>query len=336
MCAMRAGRRVSAGRDARTHEEADGTLRGGERYFAATSQPALRRRLLTIDVVAVHTCGSHGVGRLDHHVHVLRLPRLVGGHSRVAQSAHELLPVGVLQRHGLAVRADAPGIVSRFADSARASPLFSIACHPPYCPASGLTEDAGSASFFTGARVLRLGREDHVRVGEQDAAHHLQQVAVHLLWSRRRRRAPRVRAAAGACAETISTQSTAQSVMTSVTNDLVRISEQRFHRPLVVVDERAIGFDRQRPLGVCRQRRRVPSLRSSRTASPCTRRSSCRCRWTAPAARRVWAARGLRCVLVNRTAELSIRRSGSFGAYRQRRHAHVHFDFRRHSTVRRA
>ena len=35
--------------------------------------------------------------------------------------------------------------------------------------------------------------------------------------------------------------------------------------------------------------------------------------------------------LVNRTAELSIRLSGSFGArHRERRYAHVHFDLGRH------
>ena len=52
---------------------------------------------------------------------------------------------------GLPLPQTRPGIVSRFAASAIARPLFSIASQPPYAPASGFTDAVGSASFCTDA-----------------------------------------------------------------------------------------------------------------------------------------------------------------------------------------
>src|SRR5439155_7000921 len=44
-----------------------------------------------------------------------------------------------------------PGIVRRFADSARANALFSTAIHPPYVLARGFVAVVGSAAGFTSA-----------------------------------------------------------------------------------------------------------------------------------------------------------------------------------------
>ena len=82
-----------------------------------------------------------------------------------------------------------------------------------------------------------------------------------------------------------------------------------------------------------RRQRRVLFLRASPTASRCISKvvlpPSVDNESSSPAFGNV----GTAMRLVNRTAELSIRLSGSFGArHRQRRYAHVHFDFGRHQS----
>ena len=158
-------------------------------------------------------------------------------------------------------------MVSRFAASAIARPLFSIASHPPYTPASGLTEAVASASFFTPAGSCVCAEKITFELGNRIP----RMTCSRLAWTccGADRAGPRAGGAAaprpcgGVCADTISTQSTAKPMMISVTNVGVRIFirapaaglarpalQQRFHLPFGIVDERAVGFHRQRSLRV--------------------------------------------------------------------------------------
>ncbi len=107
-------------------------------------------------------------------------------HAGVAQTGHELRPVGI--------RAPEPVCRSstRDRESSEGSPLRPAhsRCLPPRSsccrrPSSGSVAVDGSFSCGIFRKSSLCAREDDVRTGEQDAAHHLIQVAVRAVARRR-------------------------------------------------------------------------------------------------------------------------------------------------------
>jgi hypothetical protein len=135
--------------------------------------------------MAVGARCANGIGCVEHVILIFRLRGLESGQSRLPESLNELHPIRIPQGNAPAVRTPASGNrkeVCGFGQSQRAI----LDRHPSSIGiGQGICRQRRISRRLHIGRIVALSEKDDIRIGKQDAPHHLGKVPMDLRGRRR-------------------------------------------------------------------------------------------------------------------------------------------------------